>query len=179
MKTKRPKIAELREYIYYDPETGEMVWIKDKGRARVGDTVGTERPDGYFEFKFNGVHLRVHVVAWALRAGRWPSGPVDHRNNKRDDHRWSNLRQTTTAKNNMNRRIHSHNTSGYKGVSWSKSDSRWRASIYAGSKKIHIGNFKDPIDAAIAYDKKARELHGAYASLNFPRGSIRRNERGT
>lgn len=179
MKTKRPKVSELREYIHYDPETGEMMWIKDKGRAKVGDKVGTERPDGYFEFKFNGIHLRVHVVAWALRAGRWPSGPIDHRNNKRDDHRWNNLRQTTTAKNNMNRRKHSHNTSGYKGVSWSKSDNRWRASIYVGSKKIHIGNFKELIDAAVAYDKKARELHGPYASLNFPKGSHHPSERDT
>ena len=34
-------------------------------------------------------------------------------------------------------------------------------------KSIFIGNFENEIDAAKAYDRKAKELFGKYAKLNF------------
>jgi len=37
-----------------------------------------------------------------------------------------------------------------------------------GGKRYNVGHFDTEIDAALAYDRKARELFGSYAYLNFP-----------
>lgn len=50
------------------------------------------------------------------------------------------------------RKLRSTNKSGYRGVSWSKRDQRWRASISVNSKSIGLGSFHNKLDAAKAYD---------------------------
>jgi hypothetical protein len=93
---------------------------------------------------------------------------VDHVNGDGLDNRRANLRAATSAQNAQNRRRRSDNTSGYKGVSWHRSSERWSAYITADGRRHHLGRFDDPTDAARAYDTAARELHGAFAALNFP-----------
>lgn len=94
---------------------------------------------------------------------------IDHANGDRLDNRRSNLRQASPADNARNARLSSIATSGFKGVSRSSGKkNQWRATIAMHRKKLHIGHFRTAEDAAIAYDKKARELFGQFASLNFP-----------
>lgn len=58
---------------------------------------------------------------------------------------------------------------GYKGVSLSKSRSKpFRARIWVDGKESVIGYFATKTEAALAYDKKAKELYGDKAILNFP-----------
>lgn len=45
---------------------------------------------------------------------------------------------------------------------------RWYARIKFNKKNIYIESFENEVDAARAYDKKATELYGIYAKLNFP-----------
>lgn len=98
-----------------------------------------------------------------------PSGMmVDHINGDKLDNRRSNLRVCTAAENSRNQRVHSNNTSGFKGVHWDGSHKKWRALIKFEGKKFYAGRFSDVIDAARAYDAKARELFGQFARLNFP-----------
>lgn len=61
-------------------------------------------------------------------------------------------------------------TSEYVGVSRSKKVPKkpWRATIYHMNKQHYIGYFATEKDAALAYDKKALELFGEGAKLNFP-----------
>lgn len=56
--------------------------------------------------------------------------------------------------------------SPYVGVS--KDKNKWAARIKYNKKTIHLGNFHSQEDAAKAYDKKALELYGDTAKLNFP-----------
>ncbi len=95
---------------------------------------------------------------------------VDHRNHNGLDNRRENLRLCTASENNMNRRPskRANKSSRFKGVSWDKRRRRYQAYIQQNGKTVRIGRFKSEIAAAKAYDKKAKELFGEFAYLNFP-----------
>lgn len=93
---------------------------------------------------------------------------TDHRNRDRLDNRSKNLRPATTGQNQRNSKVRHANTSGYMGVNWYKNRGQWRAYIRYRRTQKHLGYFDNPKDAARAYDCAARELHGEFASLNFP-----------
>lgn len=48
-----------------------------------------------------------------------------------------------------------------RGVFWDKKTKRWRCQLGYQSKKIFLGYYEDPADAARAYDQKLVELRGA------------------
>lgn len=60
-------------------------------------------------------------------------------------------------------------TSRFRGVSWNKEDSRWKAGLRTGKILFYLGYFSDEEKAARAYDRKALELFGEFAHLNFPK----------
>ncbi len=83
-------------------------------------------------------------------------------NNKRE-----NLRICTPRQNAYNRKGKSQG-SKYKGIMWNKRTRKWVTQIKHCDKAMQIGSFNNQIDAAKAYDKKAKELFGEFAYLNFP-----------
>jgi len=92
---------------------------------------------------------------------------TDHINLNKLDNRKSNLRNATASQNSRNQEKNTNNKTGYKGVSWVSKRKRFKASILARGKSKSLGYFKCPIKAAKAYDKKALEVFGEYAYLNF------------
>ncbi len=56
---------------------------------------------------------------------------------------------------------------GYTGVY--KENSRYRAVISVNRKSVHIGMFDTPEEAALAYNKKSRELYGEDGKINIIR----------
>jgi HNH endonuclease len=93
---------------------------------------------------------------------------VDHVDGNCLNNQRSNLRLCTNRQNSQNRwRLHSNNTSGYKGVSQRKDSGKFFAYITFDSLKIHLGCFATAEEAARAYDKVASKLFGEFASLNF------------
>jgi AP2 domain len=96
------------------------------------------------------------------------SEDVDHHDNDGLNNRKYNLRSCVQSQNGMNRGKPVSNKSGYKGVSWAKHANKWTAHIQANKKQENLGLFTDPVEAAKAYDQRARELHGEFAVLNFP-----------
>lgn len=59
-------------------------------------------------------------------------------------------------------------SSVYRGVFWVKGENKWRAMIGYKGKRYALGRYTNEEEAARAYDKKAFELLGADAFLNFP-----------
>ncbi len=90
---------------------------------------------------------------------------VDHKYGDRLDNRKSELRFGTQQQNTCNAAIRSHNTSGYKGVSWNKRAKKWAAYITSLGIRNHLGLFLNKEDAAMAYANEAKRLHGEFARI--------------
>ena len=119
---------------------------------------------GYAMRMCNGKMTQMHRVILDTPIGF----DTDHINRNKLDNRKDNLRIATRSQNSYNKPVMAKSISGYKGVSLFKRTGKWTAQICPNYKKIHLGYFNTPIEAAVAYDKKALEIIGDYASLNFP-----------
>lgn len=116
--------------------------------------------EGYAVTNINKKYTLMH--RFLLNAKR--NEVVDHINGNKLDNRKSNLRLASPAQNMMN----SRGRNKFKGVSKTQSKtSPWRATIKINQKSIHIGAFKTELEAAYAYDSKAREIFGQFAKTNF------------
>lgn len=93
---------------------------------------------------------------------------VDHINGDTLDNRKSNLRLCSRHENSFNRKMNKNNKAGYKGAYWDKRKNKWKCCVRFEGKAINVGYFDNKKDAAIAYDKKAKELFGEFANINFP-----------
>ena len=91
---------------------------------------------------------------------------VDHINRDILDNRINNLREVTPSQNQMNRGVLKTNITGFKGVSFDKSSSKFRATITKEGKTQHLGFYETSEEAACAYNIKARQMYGEYALLN-------------
>lgn len=156
---------EVRDYLSYDEHTGNLAWIKKTGsKTVIGNTAGWyNKEHGHFYVTVNGTTYTAHRVAWYLKTGVQPPMFIDHHDGDGANNKWDNLRLADKSTNGFNRGKQSNNKSGYKGVSWSKHNSKWRAYINKQGKQHHLGYFDDPEEAHIVYCNKAHELHGNFA----------------
>lgn len=93
-------------------------------------------------------HVRLHRFIMDAP----PGSLVDHINGNTLDNRKSNLRICTLSENAMNRRKRPKKVSSkYYGVSFN--NGRWRAKITLNKKGLHLGSFKNEVEAAIAYNE--------------------------
>lgn len=99
-----------------------------------------------------------------------PPFEIDHRNRNGLDNRRQNLRPATRTQNNANSQKRAGTTSVFKGVCRHKS--AWVANAGGPGKKRYLGRFNSERDAALAYDRAAREIFGEFARLNFPDGAL-------
>jgi Demerecviridae HNH endonuclease len=172
---KFPDRAIVAEYLSYNPDTGLFIWKKSASNKRM-----TGKIAGSFQLIGKGERIIISIfgqrhpashIAWLLMTGEWPAGIIDHKNNIGTDNRWSNLRPATDTQNRINSRLRENNTSGYRGVSRSKTGQYWVAVI--GVKNRYIGTFYTREAAARAYDDEAVKRYGEFARLNFPKDTQR------
>jgi len=93
---------------------------------------------------------------------------VDHDNGNGLDNRRENIRIATPSKQAMNRRRKENAAGPYKGVT-QHVGGKWQAHIQKDGRLARIGLFSTAEEAARAYDRMARLVHGEYARINFPR----------
>lgn len=105
--------------------------------------------------------LRLHRIIMKAPKGLH----VDHIDGNKLNNTRNNLRLVTGQQNSFNRSAGKNNTSGYKGVSWSKVSKKWRAYITVNCKQIHLGLFDSKEDARAAHIEAQIKYHGEYACL--------------
>lgn len=150
-------------YLRYHKSSGRLVWVRvTSNRVKVGQEAGTFS-HGYRVVALFGHIYRVHHIAWLLVTGNWPKNEIDHKNTKRADNRWQNLREATRTQNNGNTPRPRHNTSGFKGVSWHAARRKWAAYINIAGKTNYLGLHITPELAHAAYMRAARKQFGNFA----------------
>ncbi len=140
---------------------GNKITLDKKGLALLSRSSWSLDKDGYLRAKVLGSISYFHREIIEAASGT----EVDHINRDRLDNRVSNLRICTRSANvqNSSKRTGS---SKYLGVSPNKNN--WRAQITKDGEKFYLGTFKTELEAALIYDKKATELYGDCAHVNFP-----------
>jgi hypothetical protein len=158
-----PYYEKARDVLDYDAETGvvtrfvkssnshkEAGAVNDKGYRQIGVTLSGIKRD-----------LLAHRLAWFITHGELPN-VIDHVDGDRLNNAIKNLRSGTQQENTFNTEKRTNNTSGYKGVSWSKSSEKWHSQIKYNGKSIHLGFFNCPKEASMVYETKSRELFGEF-----------------
>lgn len=135
--------------------------VADISMAYLSDRNWTLSNTGYATSRLG---MMQHLVIGKPKKGFF----VDHKNQDKLDNRTENLRFATRSQNGSNIIIKSHNTSGYKGVikREQQNNTKWIARITINGDKQYLGIYDTKEQAALAYNKKAKELFGEFAYLN-------------
>lgn len=158
----------------YDEVTGAFTWKRreaslfiNDGQCRAwnerhaGKTAGSNC-NGYIRIDVLNKHYGAQQLAWLITYGYLPKLHIDHINGIKSDNRISNLRLSTVSQNNANRGKPANNTTGLKGVSFTKKTGKWRADITANRKNHYLGEFDCPAAASIAYVLASYRLFGEF-----------------
>jgi len=151
------KVKELFDY-----KDGELFWKKIGPNKRTDRPAGAVNRDGYRRIKYMYKLYAVHRLVWTYH-GNAPVAFIDHINGDVLDNRIENLRAATHSQNCMNTRLRSDNTSGIKGVRWSKLKQKWIGTVGVNYKNYCAGEFDTKEKAAEAVAKLRQELHGEFA----------------
>jgi hypothetical protein len=111
-----------------------------------------------------------------------PGMEIDHRDGNGLNCQKDNMRYCTHADNSKNQSKRKNNTSGYKGVFWSRGRKKWCAHITVNYKRIFIGYFDSIEDAANAYGNAALKYFGDFARKDkedMPEESVSSSEKST
>lgn len=159
-----PTQEDLRRSLSYDPDSGRFTWLRGKlAGQEAGYIHGAPPKRGYRVIEFQGRNYMAHRLAMLWMTGQWPD-EVDHRNGRRHDNCWDNLRAATREGNAQNKAVQSNSRSGVRGINWYPRFQKWRASRASNGKRQHLGYFATIEQATEA--RRAAELaqHGEFAA---------------
>lgn len=145
---------DVRRMLHYDPRTGAFTWLYRSDYPRkwntryAGKPAGTRAKTGYIYIEIQRkMPTKAARIAWLLMIGKWPEDLIDHRNGRRDDDRWENLRLADHSENSANKTQQRNNSSGHIGVSFDRQRGKWRARINF-RRTMHDVGFFDTAEAA-------------------------------
>lgn len=117
----------------------------------------------YQHYGGRGIHIceewRHSFMAFYNYLGEPPNGKytIDRIDNDKG-YQPGNVRWATQTTQNFNQRIRSDNTSGYRGVSWSKVMHRWAVEITVNGRRHKLGYYNTPQEANRVYIEAKRKL---------------------
>ena len=114
---------------------------------------------GFYAYRMD---VRFHVSMHKQLTG---NERTDHKNTNTLDNRRENLRACSVSQNGANRGKQINNKSGYKGVSWSKSNKGWIAQTKVHGKYIYLGTFTNREEAYSAYCGFVTKVRGEFARV--------------
>ena len=154
---------------YKDYLISDLGFIRSLKFGRLKNIIGYEH-NKYLSVKLrnNGISksCNIHKLVAIAFLNHIPNGydlVIDHINKDTLDNRVCNLRMITHRENVSRTK---RGSSKYTGVHWCNTGRRWHAKIQINKKRIHLGSFKNEIDAYNAYQKKLKTLNHA---KSFPR----------
>jgi len=131
---------------HFKDEHGKRIFNSKYG----GKTAGTIESNGYARIKLNNIKFFSHVLIWKFHHGVNPKYQIDHIDRCPSNSRIENLRDVTRSDNINNTKVRSDNTSGVKGVNYSKNHNKWTARLNIRGNSIHLGLFTTKEDAILA-----------------------------
>jgi hypothetical protein len=155
----------LQELFYY--ENGFLFnKVKRSSNAMPNTLAGTlPNNSDYRRVSISNKIYLEHRVIWIYFNGLIPKNLfIDHINQNKNDNRIENLRLCTRSENQYNRGAYKNNTSGVKGVSYNKALKKYSSQMRINDVKTHLGYFDTIELAKEAYDLKAIEVQGQFAT---------------
>jgi hypothetical protein len=155
-------LEDMKMNLHYDPETGVVTYKNSRyGTKTPGEEAGWVDGD-HMRIVYKEMKYLLHRVCWALYYGEWPKHSIDHIDRNPFNNRIDNLRDVPQKVNNSNKGKYD---SIYTGV-YRKASGKYVSYISKDRKKYYLGTFHCPVEAAKAYNTKARELYGEKAKQN-------------
>lgn len=154
-----------------DNETSVRLYLngKDQGVYTLIDSIYSTRigkynwslnNHGYVRRCRQGKTICLHRAVWKLRYGESSLKKmnrkgkiIDHINRNPLDNRVDNLRKVSRTENAFNTNTRKTNTSGFRGVTWSKEKQKWKSQMRIRQRMTHLGYFETKEEAARVYNK--------------------------
>lgn len=129
-------------------------------RRSTGTPAATGQQYGYTYSTVGNKSYRDYRIIWVM-LGRPAARCIDHIDGDPTNNHPDNLRAATIAQNAQNSKLSARNTSGAKGVSWTKFG--WRVMVQANKKQHCVGSFRDLEFAELVAIMAREKYHGEFA----------------
>jgi hypothetical protein len=143
---------EYLQSIFEYHANGFLTWKQTYQKSKIGKVAGHFEPKRkYYWVKINKKIYGLHRIIFLHQNG-WMPSTIDHIDRNPSNNKIENLRPVSISQNSWNSNLFKTNTSGIRGVNFSKSSNAWEARIAVNKKRICLGLFKNKqlaIDARI------------------------------
>ena len=148
--------VEFKDTGYFVSDFGEVKscsGAKPRILKQRNDRQGYPRVNIYIDKKCTTFKIATLVAMVFLNHSKENGLVVDHIDNDKSNNKLSNLQLVSVRKNSSKDK---KGVSKYTGVSWCKLSKKWKAQIHLDGKKIHLGIFKNELDASKAYQNRLK-----------------------